>query len=132
MISDPWPVVLCFPDQNSRSPDQDQHGHKVPSTSAIAPFVASEASSADGLSPAVTSSISGVNFAMIREMFDCDVSNISARTSSMMCCRVYAQVMMIASLRVRLFGQPIPLSQGSFQQFFDIHHKLVELLWAET
>ena len=50
----------------------------------------------------------------------------------MMCCRVYAQVMMIASLRVRLFGQPIPLSQGSFQQFFDIHHKLVELLWAET
>jgi hypothetical protein len=80
----------------------------------------------------VTSSISGVNFAMIREMFDCDVSNISARTSSMMCCRVYAQVMMIASLRVRLFGQPIPLSQGSFQQFFDIHHKLVELLWAET
>ena len=81
IISDPWPVVLCFPDHNSCSPAQDQHGHKVPSTSAIAPFVASAASSADGLSTAVASSISGVNFAVIRETFGCDVSNISARTS---------------------------------------------------
>src|SRR6266700_8203525 len=48
MIRDPWPVVLCFPDHSSRSPTQDQHGHRVPSTREIAPFAAFAASSADG------------------------------------------------------------------------------------
>ena len=53
MISDPCPVVLYFPAHSSRSPAQDQQGHKVPSTRAIASLVASAASSAEGLSPAV-------------------------------------------------------------------------------
>jgi hypothetical protein len=37
------------------SPSQDQHGHSVPSTSAIAPLVASAASSSDGRSSPVAS-----------------------------------------------------------------------------
>src|SRR5690348_1286532 len=53
MISEPWPVVLYFPDHNSRSPVQDQHGHKVPSTRAIVPLTASAASSADGRNSSV-------------------------------------------------------------------------------
>src|SRR5204863_4317015 len=53
MISDPWPVVLYFPAHSSRSPAQDQQGHKVLSTRASAPLVASAASSAAGLDPAV-------------------------------------------------------------------------------
>src|SRR5512135_1918185 len=60
MISDPWPVVLYFPAHSSRSPAQDQHGHRVPSTSAIAPLVASAASSVDGRNSAVALSINGV------------------------------------------------------------------------
>ena len=67
MISDPWPVVLYFPAHSSRSPAQDQHGHKVPSTSAIAPLVASAASSAGGRKPAVALSINGVRKLMYRE-----------------------------------------------------------------
>ena len=39
-------MVLYFPDQSSLSPSQDQDGHSVPSTSAMAPLVASAASSA--------------------------------------------------------------------------------------
>jgi hypothetical protein len=48
-IREPCPVVLYFPDHSLLSPAQDQHGHSVPSTSAIAPRVASAASSAVGL-----------------------------------------------------------------------------------
>ena len=70
MISDPRPVVLYFPAHSSRSPAQDQHGHKVPSTSVIAPSVASAASSADGRNSAVTLSINGVMKLMYREIVD--------------------------------------------------------------
>ena len=70
MISDPWPVVLYFPAHSSRSPAQDQHGHKVPSTSAIAPLVASAASSAGGRNSAVALSINGVRKLMYREIVD--------------------------------------------------------------
>src|SRR5579875_925921 len=68
MISDPWPVVLYFPAHSSWCSSQDQHGHSVPSTSAIAPLVASAASSADGLQPAVTFLASGVRNVMYREI----------------------------------------------------------------
>src|ERR1700678_1038234 len=84
MISDPWPVVLYFPAHSSRSPAQDQHGHKVPSTSAIAPLVASAASSADGRNSAVACSISGVRSVMHREMVDWASPKISAHTSLVM------------------------------------------------
>ena len=70
MMSEPWPVVLYFPAHSSRSPDQDQHGHKVPSTSAITPLVASDASSAEGRNSAVALSINGVRKAMYREIVD--------------------------------------------------------------
>src|SRR5580658_11253494 len=78
MISEPWPVVLYFPAHNSRSPDQDQHGHKVPSTRAIAPLVASAASSAAGRNSSVAWSINGVRKVMHREIVDWLTSNISA------------------------------------------------------
>src|SRR5271156_3605939 len=70
IIRDPWPVVLYFPAHSSRSPFQDQHGHKVPSTSAIAPLVASAASSADGRNSMVTLPINGVRKLMYREIVD--------------------------------------------------------------
>src|SRR6266568_179867 len=69
-IRDPWPVVLYFPAHSSRSPAQDQHGHKVPSTRAIAPLLASAASSADGRNSAVALPINGVRNAMYREIVD--------------------------------------------------------------
>src|SRR5258707_15381542 len=70
IISDPWPVVLYFPAHSLRSPAQDQQGHKVPSTRATAPLVASAASSADGRNPAVALSIKGVRNVMYREIVD--------------------------------------------------------------
>jgi hypothetical protein len=69
-ISDPCPVVLCFPDHSLPSPSHDQHGHNVPSTSAIAPLVASAASSAVGRSSPVTFSTNGVRNVMYRDIVD--------------------------------------------------------------
>jgi hypothetical protein len=63
-------VVLYFPDHSSPSPSQDQHGHSVPSTSAIASLVASAASSAVGRSPSVAFSINGVRNVMYRDIVD--------------------------------------------------------------
>ena len=51
-------------------PSQDQHGHSVPSTSAIASLVASAASSAVGRSPSVASSTNGVRNVMYRDIVD--------------------------------------------------------------
>src|SRR5713226_4140744 len=113
MISEPWPVVLYFPAHNSRSPDQDQHGHKVPSTSAIAPLVASAASSADGRNCAVALSINGVRNVMYREIVDWSTSKISAQISSVMLLRAYPLATMSASRRVSSRGRPFPLSHGS-------------------
>src|SRR5689334_6922835 len=59
-ISEPCPVVLYFPDHSFLSPSQDQHGHRVPSTSAIAPLVTSAASTAAGRSSSVAFSTNGV------------------------------------------------------------------------
>jgi AcrR family transcriptional regulator len=70
MIREPWPVVLYLPDHNSRSPAQDQHGHRVPSTRVTAPFTASAASSADGRNSSVTCSINGVRNVMLRDIVD--------------------------------------------------------------
>src|SRR3974377_1990355 len=69
-IRDPCPVVLYFPDHSLLSPSQDQQGHKVPSTSATAPLVASAASSGAGLNSAVACSTSGERNVMIREIVD--------------------------------------------------------------
>src|ERR1700721_3685685 len=92
MRGDPWPVVLYFPAHSSRSPAQDQQGHKVPSTRAIAPLVASAASSADGRNSAVACSIRGVRSVMHREMVDWSTPKISAHTSSVMLLRIYPLV----------------------------------------
>src|SRR6266700_1023296 len=113
MISEPWPVVLYFPAHNSRSPDHDQQGHKVPSTSAIAPLVASPASSADGRNSAVAISISGVRKVMYREIVDWPTSKISAQISSVMLLRAYPQATISASRKVSPRGRPFPLSHGS-------------------
>lgn len=51
--------ILDLPAHSSFSPPQDQHGHSVPSTSAIASLVASAASSAIGRSASVAFSTSG-------------------------------------------------------------------------
>src|SRR6266702_8712249 len=69
-IREPCPVVLYFPDHSLLSPSHDQHGHSVPSTSAIAPLVASAASSGVGMNSAVACSTSGVRNVMIREIVD--------------------------------------------------------------
>jgi hypothetical protein len=66
----PCPVVLYFPAHSSSSPSQDQHGHSVPSTSAIASLVASAASSAVGRSSFVASSTNGVRNVMYRDIVD--------------------------------------------------------------
>jgi hypothetical protein len=112
MIGDPWPVVLYFPAHSSRSPAQDQHGHKVPSTRAIASRVASAASSAEGRNSAVASAISGVSAVMYREIVDWSTSKMSAHTSSVMLLRAYPQDTTSASRKVRSLGRPTPLSQG--------------------
>ena len=57
-------MVLYFPDHSLLSRFQDQHGHSVPSTRAIAPLVASAADSAVGLSSSVAFSINGVRNVM--------------------------------------------------------------------
>src|SRR5689334_6629830 len=80
-ISEPCPVVLYFPDHSSLSPSQDQHGHSVPSTSAIAPLVTSAASAAVGRSSSVAFSTNGVRNVMYRDIVDWATSKISAHTS---------------------------------------------------
>jgi hypothetical protein len=61
---------LYFPDHSLLSPSQDQHGHSVQSTSAIASLVASAASSGADLNSVVACSTSGVRNVMIREIVD--------------------------------------------------------------
>src|SRR4249919_2120931 len=112
-ISEPCPVVLYFPDHSLLSPSQDQHGHRVPSTSAIAFLVASAASSAAGRSSSVAFSTKGVRNVMYRDIVDWSTSKMSAHTSSMMFCRIYPQVTTSASLKVSSRGRPSPLSHGS-------------------
>src|SRR5581483_5510611 len=107
------PVVLYFPDHSSRLAAQDQHGHKVPSTRAIAPRVASAASSADGRNSAVARSMSGVRKVMYREIVDWPTSKISAQISSVMLLRAYPQATISASRKVSSRGRPFPLSHGS-------------------
>src|SRR5437762_3225177 len=79
-ISEPCPVVLYFPDHSLLSPSQDQHGHSVPSTSAIDPLVASAASSAVGRPSSVTFSTKGVRNVMYRDIVDWATSKMSAHT----------------------------------------------------
>src|SRR4249919_1807282 len=110
---EPCPVVLYFPDHSLFSPSQDQHGHSVPSTSTIAPLVASAASSSDGRSSSVAFSTNGVRHVMYRDIVDWSTSKMSAHTSSMMFCRIYPQVTTSASRNVSSRGRPSPLSQGS-------------------
>src|SRR5215470_6103352 len=86
-ISEPCPVVLYFPDHSLLSPSQDQHGHSVPSTSAIAFPVAPAASSAAGRSSSVAFSTNGVRNVMYRDIVDWATSKMSAHTSSTMFCR---------------------------------------------
>src|SRR6266851_8159554 len=69
-IREPCPVVLYFHDHSLLSPSQDQHGHSVPSTSAIASLVASAASSAVGRSSSVALSTNGVRNVMYRDIVD--------------------------------------------------------------
>src|SRR6266568_2099912 len=112
-IREPCPVVLYFPDHSLLSPSQDQHGHNVPSTSAIASLVASAASSAAGRSPSVAFSTNGVRDVMYRDIVDWSMSKMSAHTSSTMFCRRYPQVTTSASRKVSSRGRPSPLSHGS-------------------
>src|ERR1051326_1912584 len=112
-ISEPCPVVLYFPDHSLLSPSQDQHGHSVPSTSAIAFLVASAASSAVGRSSSVAFSTNGVRNVMYRDIVDWAMSKISAHTSSVMFCRIYPQVTTSASRKVSSRGRPSSLSHGS-------------------
>src|ERR1700745_4173047 len=88
---EPCPVVLYFPDHSLFSLSQDQHGHSVPSTSAIAPLMTSAASSSDGRSSSVAFSTNGVRNVMYRDIVDWSTSKISAHTSSIMFCRRYPQ-----------------------------------------
>src|ERR1700728_2913034 len=83
------PVVLCFPDHRSGASCQDQHGARKPSTRTDCPRIAALASSAEGRNSAVAFSMRGVISLMIREMVGCEVSKISAQTSSMIFCRAY-------------------------------------------
>jgi hypothetical protein len=76
-ISEPCPVVLYFPDHSLLSPSQDQHGHSVPSTSAIAFLVASAASSAAGRSSSVAFSTIGVRNVMYRDIVDWATSKVA-------------------------------------------------------
>jgi DNA-binding CsgD family transcriptional regulator/tetratricopeptide (TPR) repeat protein len=99
-------VVLYFPDHSLLSPSQDQHGHSVPSTSAIAFLVASSASSAAGRSSSVASSTNGVRKVMYRDIVDWATSKMSAHKSSMMFCRIYPQVTISASRKVSSRGRP--------------------------
>ena len=69
-IRKPCPVVLHFPDHSLPSPFQDQQGHSVPSTGAIAPVVASAASSSDGRSSYVAFSTNGVRNVIYRDIVD--------------------------------------------------------------
>ncbi len=107
-------MVLYLPDHSLLSPSQDQHGHSVPSTSAIAPLVASAASSSDGRSSSVTFSTNGVRKVMYRDIVDWSTSKMSAHTSSMMFCRRYTQVTISASRKVNSRGRPSPLFHGSW------------------
>src|SRR5918998_1114351 len=113
IIREPCPVVLYLPDHSSLSPSQDQHGHSVPSTSAIAPLVASAASSSDGRSSSVAFSTNAVRSVMYRDIVDWSTSKMSAHTSSMMFCRRYPQTTISASRKVSSRGRPSPLSHGS-------------------
>src|SRR6516225_9804620 len=113
MISEPCPVVLYFPDHSLRSPSQDQHGHSVPSTSAIAPLVASAASSAVGRSSSVAVSTNGVRDVMYLDIVDWATPKMPAHTSSIMFCRRYPQVTTSASRKVSSRGRPSSLSHGS-------------------
>ena len=112
-ISEPCPVVLYFPDHSLFSPSQDQHGHSVPSTSAIVFLVASAASSAEGRSSSVAFSTNGVRNVMYRDIVDWATSKMSAYTPSMMFCRMYPQVTISASRKVSSRGRPSSLSNGS-------------------
>jgi len=112
-ISVPRPVVLYFPDHSLLSPSQDQHGHTVPSNSAIAFLVASAASSAVG----------AVFFCCLPDDWrqKCDVpryrdwatSKMSTHKSSMMFCRRYLQVTINASRKVGSRGRLSSLFHGS-------------------
>ena len=75
-------MVLYFPDHSLFSPSQDQHGHNVPSTSAMAPLLASAASSSDGRSSSVALSTSGVRNVMYRDIVDWATPKMSAHISS--------------------------------------------------
>src|SRR6266516_5403364 len=103
MISDPWPVVLYFPAHSSRSPAQDQHGHRVPSTRATALLVASAASSADGRNSSVAFSTKGVRNVMHREFVEWSTPKMSAHTSSVMLLRMYPLVTISASRKASSF-----------------------------
>src|SRR5881392_2214518 len=112
IIKEPCPVVLYFPAHKSDAAAQDQHGHNVPSTRAIAPLVASAASSAVGRESAVACSISGVRQVMYREIVDWSTSKISAHTSSVMLCRTYPLATTSASRNVSSLGRPLGLRHG--------------------
>src|SRR5450755_2896016 len=112
-IREPCPVVLYFPAHRLLSPSQDQQGHSVPSTSAIAPLVASAASSSAGRPSSVAFSTNGVRKVMYRDIVDWATPKMSAHTSSMMFCRRYPQVTTIASREVSSRGRPSFLSHGS-------------------
>jgi len=102
----PWSCI--FQTIALLSLSHDQHGHSVPSTSAIASLVASAASSAVGRSSSVAFSISGVRNVMYRDIVDWATSKMSAHTSSMIFCRRYPQVTISASRKVNSRGRPSP------------------------
>src|SRR5512143_3504785 len=104
-----WPVVRCLPAHSSRWPSHDQHGLSEPSTSVIAPWMASTASSAARTNSSVAFLMTG----MAREIVACDTPHRSARTSSTMFCRTYGQATATASYKDSSFGRPTPLSHGS-------------------
>jgi hypothetical protein len=132
MIGEPCPVVLYFPDHSLLSPSQDQHGHSVPSTSAIAPRVASAASSAVGLNSAVAWSISGVSSVMYREIVAWCRPNISAQTSSVILLRPYPQGD-YKRLAERQFPRPTePLIPWFSQQFLYAFFQFAELLAGQA
>jgi len=81
---------------------------------AMAPLLASAASSSDGRSSSVALSTSGVRNVMYRDIVDWATPKMSAHTSSMMFCRRYPQVTTSASRRVSSRGRPSPLSHGSW------------------
>jgi len=103
---------FMFPDHRSGVLRHDQHGARKPSTRTDWPRTAALASSAVGRKSAVAFSIRGVISVTMRAMEGCEVSKISAHTSSIMFCRVYPDDTIMASRRVSSRGRPVPLSHG--------------------